>query len=39
MFYHCLLFEILFPLFAATDYLNMTVSNKKVLAPLDTVHK
>ena len=34
-----ILFEILFPLFAAADYLNMTVSNKKALAILDTVHK
>ena len=27
------------PLFTAADYLNMTVSNKKALATLDTVHK
>ena len=35
-----MLFETLFPLFAAAaDYLNMTVSKKKYLATLDTVHK
>ena len=34
-----ILTEILFPLFTAADYLNMTVSNKKVLATLDTVQK
>ena len=27
------------PLFTAADYFNMTVSNKKALATLDTVHK
>ena len=27
------------PLFTAADYLNMTVSNKKAFATLDTVHK
>ena len=34
-----ILFEVLVPLFAAADYLNMTVYNKKALATLDTVHK
>ena len=34
-----ILSEILFPLFTAADYLNMTVSNKKALASLDTVYK
>ena len=34
-----MLFEILFPLIAAADHLNMTVSNKKALATLNTVHK
>ena len=33
-----ILFEILFPLFAAADYLNMTVSNKKALATLWTLY-
>ena len=27
------------PLFTAANYFNMTVSNKKALATLDTVHK
>ena len=27
------------PLFTTADYFNMTVSNKKALATLDTVHK
>ena len=31
--------DILFPLFTAADYLNVTVSNKKALATLDSVHK
>ena len=34
-----ILYEILFPLFTAADYLNMTVSSKKALATLDTVNK
>ena len=34
-----ILFEILFPLIAAADYLNMTVCNKKALATLDTALK
>ena len=31
--------EDFIPLFTAADFFNMTVSNKKALATLDTVHK
>ena len=34
-----IIWDFIHPLFAAADYLNMTVSNKKALATLDTVHK
>ena len=32
-----MLSEIIFPLFTAADYLNMTVSKKNALATLDTL--
>ena len=38
MFYHCYYLRCYF-LSAAAAYLNMTVSNKKALATLETVHK